>query len=264
MRPHESSDPQLARAELADTGGHPFVETQRRCRHLCNNTATTVVMSSVGRRGSPRSMPRLLSELPIQDLIGANELGCVPTPAGPTPRSITSDVRRGRTKPLSSTTHGGAEPAEELPTRVYAPASARVPRPPAPGDERFFRPSPEAPRDSLPQLRQPAVAFAGWWGQLVTSSRGSSVHALSSDAPSGRSFGDSGPCMASSVVADAVAKKRVEGGQRTIARPWQLSRWGVSNLVTPHCLSSMVAGAALICLIRAYDPVNFVPPSSLI
>jgi len=70
--------------------------------------------------------------------------------------------------------------------------------------------------------------------------------------------------MASSVVADAVAKKRVEGGQRTIARPWRLSRWGVSNLVTPPCLSSMVAGAALICLIRAYDPVNFVPPSSLI
>src|SRR6266567_7596469 len=119
-------------------------------------------MSPARRAASQRGLPRLVSELPIEDLIGANALGYVPTLSRASTANLDGDLRRGRTDPwlrrvwlvarairwarrqddlVSTYPLTSAERrCGELPAgpskQVYAPASARVPKPPAPGDER--------------------------------------------------------------------------------------------------------------------------------
>ena len=94
----------------------------------------------------------LPGELPIEDLLGAEQLGCVVI----RPEVLAAGVRgvqaRGQDW-LREALERGLRPSSgprivrrqvpvpsnrhELPTRVYAPASECVPKPPAPGDERF-------------------------------------------------------------------------------------------------------------------------------
>jgi hypothetical protein len=60
------------------------------------------------------------------------------------------DLMSGRSRPLTDDEEDAAEDDPGRQPRTYAPASARVPKPPAPGDERIIEqgldqpPSPEA------------------------------------------------------------------------------------------------------------------------
>src|SRR5262245_57746372 len=100
---------------------------------------------SPGRRvpGERRRVPLLVSEMPLEDLLAAYELGYVPTGSRLYDLCRKLLPRRARAaEPRPDQTPAAAP----RPTVVYAPATLRVPRPPWPGDERFLDPAPDAVR----------------------------------------------------------------------------------------------------------------------